>query len=136
MNRQRLRRQLRPQATQVPGERTPGSVRGPPGTPGSRGPPETLGGEGDTPQRMDRGTGPGSQSGRSPTTPSPETLTDDFILDVLRGWRLLQAASLTLEECRDVLSSTGNRLDFESVSHGLADHVGRATSRRSESYAP
>ena len=107
------------QATQVPGERTPGSVRGPPGTPGSRGPPETLGGEGDTPQRMDRGTGPGSQSGRSPTTPVPETLTDNFILDVLRGWRLLQAASLTLEERRDVLSSTGNRLDFESVSQAL-----------------
>ncbi|CAE7238727.1 unnamed protein product [Symbiodinium sp. CCMP2592] len=44
---------------------------------------------------------------------------DSFILDVLRGWRLLQAASLSLEERRDVLSSTANRLDFESVSNAL-----------------
>ena len=45
-----------------------------------------------------------------------ETYDDSFILEVLRGWRLLQAASLTLEERRDVLSSSANRLDFESVS--------------------
>ena len=108
------------QASQVPGERTPASHKGQPGTPGShRGPPETLGGEGDTPHKVDRSAGPGSTSSRTPATPGQETLQDSFILDVLRGWRLLQAASLTLEERRDVLSSTQNRLDFESVSQAL-----------------
>lgn len=33
---------------------------------------------------------------------------DSFIMDVLRGWRLLVAASSTQDEWRDVLSSTGN----------------------------
>eukprot|EP00438_Fugacium_kawagutii_P031764 Skav205351 [mRNA] locus=scaffold1956:24961:32706:- [translate_table: standard] len=44
---------------------------------------------------------------------------DSFIMDVLRGWRLLVAASLSQDEWRDVLSSTGNRLDWESVSNAL-----------------
>lgn len=47
------------------------------------------------------------------------TSADSFVLDVLRGWRLLQAASLSRDEWRDVLSSTGNKLDFESVSNAL-----------------
>ena len=33
-----------------------------------------------------------------------------FILDVLRGWRLLLAASLSADEWRDILASTGNKL--------------------------
>ena len=44
---------------------------------------------------------------------------DSFILDVLRGWRLLVAASLSHDEWRDVLSSTNNRLDWESISNAL-----------------
>ena len=91
------------------------------GSPG-RGPPEDQGGEGQTPQeggspasrRLLRGTeylAKGIQT--------DEDTFDSFILDVLRGWRLLQAASLSLEERRDVLSSTANRLDFESVSNAL-----------------
>ena len=46
---------------------------------------------------------------------SPEaglTSADSFLLDVLRGWRLLQAASLSKDEWRDILSATGNKLDF------------------------
>ncbi|CAE7387909.1 unnamed protein product, partial [Symbiodinium sp. CCMP2592] len=70
----------------------------------TRAPPEDQGGEGQTPPE-------GAQT-------EDETF-DSFILDVLRGWRLLQAASLTLEERRDVLTATSNRLDFESVSNAL-----------------
>ncbi|CAL1159019.1 unnamed protein product [Cladocopium goreaui] len=44
---------------------------------------------------------------------------DSFILDVLRGWRLLVAASLSPEEWRDVLATTGNKLDYLSVSSAL-----------------
>ena len=47
----------------------------------------------------------------SPKSDYGLSVHDSFILDVLRGWRLLVAASLTQEEWRDVLSSTGNRLD-------------------------
>ncbi|OLP88348.1 hypothetical protein AK812_SmicGene30332 [Symbiodinium microadriaticum] len=89
----------------------------------TRAPPEDQGGEGQTPPEA------GSTTSRRPPVRPPEkhpkgVQTDDdsfdsFILDVLRGWRLLQAASLTLEERRDVLSSTANRLDFESVSNAL-----------------
>ena len=45
---------------------------------------------------------------------------DTFILDVLRGWRLLVAASLSSEEWRDVLATTtNNKLDYLSVSDAL-----------------
>ena len=44
---------------------------------------------------------------------------DSFILDVLRGWRLLVAASLSPDEWRDVLATTGNKLDYLSVSAAL-----------------
>jgi hypothetical protein len=40
---------------------------------------------------------------------------DSFILDTLRGWHLLAAAALTDEEKRDVLSSTQNKLDYQSI---------------------
>ena len=46
-------------------------------------------------------------------------MPDNFILEVLRGWRLLQAASLSQEERRDVLSATSNKLDYLSVSDAL-----------------
>ena len=58
----------------------------------------------------------------SPKRETPDlglTSADSFVLDVLRGWRLLQAASLSKDEWRDILSSTGNKLDFESVSNAL-----------------
>ena len=76
----------------------------------TRAPPEDQGGEGQTPPEAGSTT-----SRRSPVRPPEKhpkgVQTDDdsfdsFILDVLRGWRLLQAAGLTLEERRDVLSST------------------------------
>lgn len=37
---------------------------------------------------------------------------DTFILDVLRGWHLLVAASLSADEWRDILASTGSKLDY------------------------
>ena len=45
--------------------------------------------------------------------------TDSFIMGVLRGWRLLQAACLNAEETRDILSTTQNRLEFEAISTAL-----------------
>ena len=47
------------------------------------------------------------------------TLADSFILDVLRGWRLLQAAGLNAEEKRDILSTTKNSLDYAVISAAL-----------------
>ena len=47
------------------------------------------------------------------------TSGNSFLLDVLRGWRLLQAAALSKDEWRDILSPTGNKLDFESGSNAL-----------------
>eukprot|EP00438_Fugacium_kawagutii_P021819 Skav230869 [mRNA] locus=scaffold1335:307503:315465:- [translate_table: standard] len=47
------------------------------------------------------------------------SLTDSFIMGVLRGWRLLQAACLSPEETRDILSTTQNKLDFEAISQAL-----------------
>ena len=44
---------------------------------------------------------------------------DTFILDVLRGWRLLVAASLSSEEWHDVLAATNNKLDYLSASNAL-----------------
>ena len=55
-----------------------------------------------------------------PPEPAPVlNAMDSFILDVLRGWRLLVAASLSPEEWRDVLATTGNKLDYLSVSSAL-----------------
>ena len=66
---------------------------------------------------------PASQPG-SPIqhgSPIPGVLgpLDSFILEVLRGWRLLVAASLSNEEWRDVLAATGNKLDYISISNSL-----------------
>ena len=65
-----------------------------------------------------RAVPPASQHG-SPTqhgSPIPGVLgpLDSFILEVLRGWRLLVAASLSNEEWRDVLAATGIKLDWAS----------------------
>ena len=47
------------------------------------------------------------------------SLADSFIMGVLRGWRLIQAASLTSEEKRDILSTTQNFMDYNSISRAL-----------------
>ncbi|CAE7548364.1 unnamed protein product, partial [Symbiodinium necroappetens] len=70
-------------------------------SPANRGPPEDQGGEGQTPQEA---TSPASRrlsKGLERIAKGSQTdddTFDSFILDVLRGWRLLQAASLSLEE--------------------------------------
>ena len=46
-------------------------------------------------------------------------IADSFVMGVLRGWRLLQAAGLTAEEKRDILSTTKNSLDYENISSAL-----------------
>ena len=64
----------------------------------------------------------GSQIGdpRPPTSAVDElSLADSFIMGVLRGWRLLQAAGLTAEEKRDILSTTKNSLEYEVVAASL-----------------
>ena len=45
---------------------------------------------------------------------------DSFILSTLRGYRLLKAACLSSEERRDVLATTGHKLDFKHVSEALS----------------
>ena len=47
------------------------------------------------------------------------SLSDSFILEQLRGWRLLTSASLNPEEWRDVLGTTQGKLDYQSVSDAL-----------------
>ena len=66
--------------------------------------------------------GPESDPGKPkiPQDVSEVSLADSFIMGVLRGWRLLKAASLTPEETRDILSTTQNKLDFEAISQALS----------------
>ena len=47
------------------------------------------------------------------------SLADSFVLGVLRGFRLLQAAGLTADEKRDILASTKGSLEFEVVTQAL-----------------
>ena len=75
----------------------PGSPTSPPRRPASR-----------------QGTVPPPDKDQSELSPM-----DSFILDVLRGWRLFVAASLNPDEWRDVLATTGNKLDYLSVSNAL-----------------
>lgn len=44
---------------------------------------------------------------------------DSFILDVLGGWRLPVAASLSPDEWPFFLATTGNKLDYLSISNAL-----------------
>ena len=61
-----------------------------------------------------------SSHGGEPTTTRTSTSSlDSFILEQLRGWRLLTAAALSPEEWRSVLASTGNKLDYTSVVSSL-----------------
>ena len=58
-------------------------------------------------------------SNRNPRSENGLSLMDNFILDVMRGWRLLVAASLSQDEWRDVLATTGNKLDYQSIADAL-----------------
>ena len=63
-----------------------------------------------------------NQLHRDPVTVDEEdelNVMDSFIINVLRGWRLLVAASLGPEEWRDILSATNGRLDYDSISDAL-----------------
>jgi hypothetical protein len=46
-------------------------------------------------------------------------LAGSFILNQLRGWRLLSGAALSSEEWRSILASTKNQLDYDSISSAL-----------------
>ena len=41
------------------------------------------------------------------------------MMQVLQGWRLLAAASLTQEQWRDILAKTGNKLEYEKIADAL-----------------
>eukprot|EP00435_Cladocopium_sp_Y103_P022172 s5992_g5.t1 len=47
------------------------------------------------------------------------SVSDSFILEQLRGWRLLTSASLSSDEWRDVLGTTQGKLDYNSISDAL-----------------
>ena len=47
------------------------------------------------------------------------SLADSFVLGVLRGFRLLQAAGLSPEDKRDILASTKGSLEFDVVTKAL-----------------
>ncbi len=47
------------------------------------------------------------------------SMSDSFILEQLRGWRLLTSASLNQEEWRDVLGACQGKLDYSSISEAL-----------------
>ena len=47
------------------------------------------------------------------------SFADSFVLGVLRGFRLLQAAGLSADERRDILSATHGSLDFDEVNRAL-----------------
>ena len=96
--------------------------------------PEAREGDGEqaTPARASMGSSPSApRDGREPDVRgrlvqaeassglSELSLADSFIMQVLRGWRLLQAASLSPEETRDILSSTQQQLTFEAISGAL-----------------
>ena len=75
-----------------------------------------------SPSRRDPWAEALSPTGRTiPPAGQPGVLgpMDSFILDVLRGWRLLVAASLSNDEWRDILASTGNKLDYTSIAEAL-----------------
>ena len=107
-------------------DRDPSSVPHPPSPEPPEGrPPQGATGSSpshhrDTSQQGDvRPSGPVVE--RKDDRPSLDELSvaDSFILDVLRGWRLLQAAGLSHEEKRDILSTTRNSLDYQVVSSAL-----------------
>ena len=57
--------------------------------------------------------------GFEPFNVNEMTLGDSFVLGVLRGFRLLQAAGLTADEKRDIISTTKGSLEFEVITQAL-----------------
>ena len=110
--------ELGPQAGSAPGDgdsRAPRPPEGPTGATGSSPShhPASL---------REAAAGPSAGSpdaGGPPQTIDELVIADSFGMGVLRGWRLLQAAGLTAEEKRDILSTTKNSLDYESISAAL-----------------
>ena len=74
-------------------------------------------------RRQNMGGSPTQSPSRKAVTHKKPHGVDDvlsfFILDVMRGWRLLVAACLSSDEWRDVLASTGNKLDYQSIAAAL-----------------
>ena len=68
-----------------------------------------------TPERRSQAVQP-SQSAEEV---SELSLSDSFVLGVLRGFRLLQAAGLSPEDKRDILGTTRGSLEFETVTQAL-----------------
>ncbi|CAE7227902.1 GIP [Symbiodinium sp. CCMP2456] len=98
-----------PDPAAPPGPSSPMAAPG--SSPSHRGEPDLPRG-GDMPETTKAADGP-------PEAIDEMSMTDSFILGVLRGWRLLQAAGLSAEEKRDILSTTKNSLDYEVVSAAL-----------------
>ena len=108
----------------------------PPDVPSHSDPPEADGDGQDLPQRdgpsvrASAGSSPSNRGGAAeagaptkgedvPQAIDEMSIADSFIMGVLRGWRLLQAAGLNSEEKRDILGSTKNSLDYEVISSAL-----------------
>ena len=107
----RPRAEERPDDPQPPGTPARGTTSAAPGSSPSRSAGErTPGGR----PRLQHET---EQVNASPV--NEMTVADSFIMGVLRGWRLLQAAGLSAEEKRDILSATKNSLDYEVISGAL-----------------
>ena len=68
-----------------------------------------------TPERRSQAV----QPSQSPEEVSELSLSDSFVLGVLRGFRLLQAAGLSPEDKRDILGTTRGSLEFETVTQAL-----------------
>ena len=63
-----------------------------------------------------------TRQGQPPETPKAVdelSMADSFILEVLRGWRLMQASGLTAEERRDILASTKNSMEYSVIAAAL-----------------
>ena len=82
--------------------------------------------EGGSPSLSTKGKGKGSEAASqrsvgaaSGAAPVAADSLDSFILEQLRGWRLLTAAALSPEEWRAVLASTNNKLDYNAVMASL-----------------
>ena len=91
--------------------------------------PTQVEGSGGTPIRRRGLSTPSRRSVGVPSTDVPPgfeplsinemTLGDSFVLGVLRGFRLLQAAGLTADEKRDIISTTKGSLEFEVITRAL-----------------
>ena len=103
------------------------------GSPEGEGPATRPDG-GATPANADAGTRASAGSSPSRRSVEPEaqevvaaapgpldelSIADSFLLGVLRGWRLLQAAGLSAEEKRDILSTSKNSLEYEVIAAAL-----------------